>query len=225
MRVGIIGSGQVGQTLAAGFSKKGHDVVLGTRDPKAALANVKAGPMGQQPLSAWAKANPKVKVATMAEAAKHGEVLVMAVHGTAMESAVKAAGPANLAGKLVLDTSNPLEFGPNGVHKPASIPDSCLQVGQRAAPKAKFVKAWNQVPGGVMVDPKLPGGPGDIFTCGDDATAKADAAAILKAFGWNTVDVGGASVAPYVEAMGLAVINYGAKSNDWGWGLKMLGRK
>src|SRR5205085_4813416 len=98
MRVGVIGSGQVGQILAAGFQAKGHDVVVGTRDPKKSLAETKPGPMGQQPLGAWAKANPKVKVGTMDEAAKHGEVLVFAVHGANVAEAVKQAGPDNLAG-------------------------------------------------------------------------------------------------------------------------------
>jgi predicted dinucleotide-binding enzyme len=223
MRIGIIGSSQVGQTLASGFLAKGHDVVVGARDPKAALASGKPDAMGKPPLSAWAKANPKAKVATMAEAAKHGEVLVFCVHGANVEEAVKQAGPANLAGKLVLDTTNPLEFGPNGAHKPASIKDSCLQVAQRAAPKAHFVKAWNCTPGHLMVNPKQ--GPGDQFICGDDTKAKEQAAKLLKEFGWNVRDVGDASMAPYVEGMALTVINWAAKANDWGWIVKAVGAK
>jgi predicted dinucleotide-binding enzyme len=223
MRVGIIGSGQVGQVLAAGFSTKGHEVVLGTRDPKKAMAETKPGPYGQPPLSAWSKANPKVKIATMAESAQHGEVLVFAVHGANVEDAVKQSGAANLAGKVVLDTTNPLEFGPNGAHLPKSIKDSCLQTAQRAAPKANFVKAWNCTPGGLMVDPKQ--GPGDQFICGDDAKAKEQAAKLLKEFGWNTRDVGDASMAPYVEGMALTVINWAAKANDWGWIVKAAGAK
>lgn len=223
MRIGILGSGQVAQTLAAGFVAKGHDVVLGTRDPKTSLAETKPGPYGQPPLSAWCRSNPKVKVVTMAEAAKHGETLVFAVHGAHVEEAVKQAGPANLAGKLVLDTTNPLEFGPNGAHLPPSIKDSCLQTAQRAAPKAHFVKAWNCTPGGQMVNPKI--GPGDQFICGDDAKAKEQAAKILKEFGWNTADVGDSSMAPYVEGMALTVINWAAKANDWGWIIALPGRK
>lgn len=219
MRVGVIGSGQVGQILASGFAAKGHLVVIGARDPAANLAKAEPGRAGQPTLSAWAKANPKVKVGTFAQAAQHGEVLVLAVHGANVAEAVKAAGPDNLAGKLVLDTSNPLEFGPRGAHKPASIPDSCLQVAQRAAPKAHFVKAWNCTPGHLMVDPKQ--GPGDQLVCGDDAPAKAKAAEVLKAFGWNVRDVGGSDMAPYVEGAALAVINWAAKSNDWGWIVKL----
>ena len=88
---------------------------------------------------------------SMQDAAKHGEVLVLAVHGTAIESAIAEAGKANFAGKLVLDTSNPIEFTPTGVHRPASVKDSLLQMAQRAAPKATFVKAWNCSPGSQMV--------------------------------------------------------------------------
>lgn len=224
MRVGILGSGGVAQNLGAGFLAKGHEVVIGTRDPKATLA--KAGPdaMGTPPLSAWLKANPKAKIVTMSEAAKAAEVVVFAIHGANVAEAVNAAGPDNLAGKLVLDTSNPLEFGANGAHKPKTIPDSCMQVAQRAAPKAKFVKAWNCTPGHLMVNPKIPGG-GDQLICGDDAAAKQQAAKILKEFGWGVADVGDASMAPYVEGMGLAVINQAVKANDWGWIVKLNGRK
>lgn len=224
MRVGIIGSSSVAQTLASGFLQKGHDVMVGTRDPKKTLANTTVGPMGQQPLSAWAKAHPKAKVGTFAQAAQHGEVLVMAVHGANIAEAVKAAGPDNLAGKLVLDTSNPLDFRPDGAHKPANIPDSCIQVAQRTAPKAKFVKAWNATPGHSMVDPKQPGG-GDQLICGDDAKAKEQAAKILKEFGWRVADVGGSNMGPYVEGAALAAINYAAKTNDWGWIVSLNGRK
>jgi predicted dinucleotide-binding enzyme len=204
MRIGILGSGGVAQTLGSGFLAKGHEVTIGTRDPKATLAKSAPDAMGTPPLSGWAKANPKAKVATMAEAAKNAEVVVFAIHGANVEEAVKAAGAQNLAGKLVLDTTNPLDFGANGAHKPASIPDSCMQVAQRAAPKAKFVKAWNCTPGHLMVNPKQ--GPGDQFICGDDAKAKEQAAKILKEFGWNVRD-------------------WAAKTNDWGWIIKAVGAK
>jgi len=147
---------------------------------------------------------------------------VLAVHGAHIADAVKAAGPENLAGKLVLDTSNALQHGPKGAHVPDSIPDSCLQVAQRAAPKAKFVKAWNCTPGHLMVDPKQ--GPGDQLICGDDPAAKEQAAKILKEFGWDVRDVGDSSMGPYVEGAGLAVINWAAKTNDWGWIIKLQGR-
>lgn len=208
-KIGILGSGMVAQILGNGFLKHGHSVVFGTRDPETKRADLK-------------KAVPEANVLSFAQAASQAEIVVMAIFGEHVESAVKAAGPENLAGKLVLDTSNPLSFGPNGAHKPASITDSCLQTIQRAAPKAHLVKAWNCVPGPLMVNPNFAGGPGDQFICGNDAGAKKKAAEILKQFGWNAIDVGDASVAPYVEGMGLTVINYGAKANDWNWGLKLL---
>ena len=206
MRIGILGSGQVGKVLAEGFAAKGHDVMVGTRDPAAKRGGFKA------------------RVGTMAEAARHGEVLVFAVHGANVEEAVKEAGAQNMAGKLVLDTTNPLEFGPGGAHKPARIKDSCLQVAQRAAPAARFVKAWNCTPGAWMVHPPQPGG-GDQLICGDDAQAKAQAARILQEFGWRVADVGDATMAPYVEGTALAVINWAAKSGDWNWVVHLNGRK
>ncbi|MEA3189829.1 MAG: 8-hydroxy-5-deazaflavin:NADPH oxidoreductase [Thermoplasmata archaeon] len=213
MKVGILGSGDVGRILGNGFAAKGHDVVVGTRDPKGPKAKELQGKL------------PKAKVGTFADAAKHGEVLVLCVHGTAAEQAVGQAGPQNLAGKLVLDTTNPLEFGPKGAHKPASVKSSLIETVQQKAPQARFVKAWNCTPGPQMVDPKFKEGTGDQLICGDDAKAKEQAAKILKEFGWNTVDVGDASMGPYVEGMAIAVINYGAKTNDWGWGVKLVGRK
>ena len=211
MKVGIIGSGDVGRILAAGFSSKGHDVLVGSRDPEKAAADPK--------LAAWTKANPKVKTGSFADAARHGEVLAFCVHGANVAEAVQLAGPGAMAGKLVLDTTNPLDWGRNGAHKPKGIPDSCLQVAQRAAPQAHFVKALNCTPGPFMVDPRQ--GPGDQLICGDDAPAKEKAAAILKEFGWTARDVGDASMAPYVEGAGLAVINWAAKANDWAWILKL----
>lgn len=222
MRIGILGTGGVAQNLATGFLAKGHEVVIGTRDPKATLAKSAPDAMGTPALATWLKANPKAKVATMAEAARNAETVVFAVHGVNVAEAVRAAGPDNLAGKLVLDTTNPLEFGATGAHKPASIPDSCLQVAQRAAPKAHFVKAFNATPGHSMVNPKQ--GKGDQFICGNDANAKEQATKILKEFGWGVADIGDASMAPYVEGMALAAINYAVKTNDWGWIVKLQGR-
>lgn len=208
MKVGIIGSGSVAQTLAQGFLARGHDVLVGARDPKA-KRDLKLG---------------KARLGTFSEAARHGEVLVLAVHGANVAEAVKLAGPEAMAGKLVLDTSNPLDFGPRGAHKPASIPDSCLQVAQRAAPKAHFVKAWNCTPGAQMVDPRFKEGRGDQVICGDDAAAKEQAKRILAEFGWNAIEAGDSSMAPYVEGMALALINWAARTNDWTWGVKLVRR-
>ena len=222
MRVGVIGSSQVGQALAAGFAAKGHLVVIGARDPAANLAKADAKP-GAHPLAVWAKAHPKVRVGTFAQAAQHGEVLVLCVNGPHVADAIALAGAENLAGKLVLETSNPLEARPTGFYKHPAVPDSGLQVGQRAAPKARFVKAWNCTPAPLMVDPKQ--GPGDQLICGDDPAAKEQAAKILKEFGWRCVDIGGSDKAPYIEAAMLALCNYAWATNDWGWIVSLPGRK
>lgn len=222
MRIGIIGTGGVAQNLGSGFLAKGHEVAIGTRDPKAAAGRTQPDRTGTPGIGTWLKANPKVKVVTQAEAAKWGDLLVFAVHGAQVADAVQGIGANALAGKVVIDTTNPLEFGANGAHVPKSIPDSCLQVAQRAAPKARFVKAFNCTPGHLMLRP--PAGGGDQLICGDDAAAKEQVAKLLKEFGWGVADVGDASMGPYVEGAALAVINWAAKTNDWGWVIKLNGR-
>ncbi|MHB8633379.1 MAG: NADPH-dependent F420 reductase [Thermoplasmatota archaeon] len=206
MKVGILGSGQVGQGLAGGFGAQGHDVVIGTRTPAGKVAVGKAQ---------WG---------TFEKAAKHGDVVVLCVNGKAAVEAVRLAGPQNLAGKLVLDTTNPLDFSPTGAHWPETLRPSILQLAQKTAPKAHFVKALNCTPGGQMVNPKFREGRGDQIICGNDAAAKKQAIQLLGELGWNALDIGDESMAPYIEGMALAVINYGAKSNDWGWGVKLVGR-
>ncbi len=221
MRIAVLGTGGVAQNLASGFLAKGHEVVIGTRDPKASTARVAPDQMGTPGLGTWLKTNQKVKVHAFADAAKWGEVIVFAIKGEQVAAAVKAAGPDHLAGKLVLDTTNPLEFGANGIHKAKSIPDSCLQVIQRAAPKAKVVKAFNCTPGHLMVNPK---NRGDQLICGDDKAAKEQATKILKEFGWDVADVGTADKAPYVEAVSIAACNYALATNDWNWVVALPGR-
>jgi hypothetical protein len=208
MRIGIIGSGSVGQVLAAGFAKKGHQVMVGTRDPAAKR-------------EALAAAAARAQVGTFEAAAQHGEVVVFCVNGAAGGDALRLAGPENLAGKVVLDTTNPLEPGPTGIHNPAAVRDSLLQQWQRTAPQARFVKAWNCVPGAMMVDPPFTAGPGTQFICGDDASAKQQAAKLLADFGWESIDLGGSDMGPYVEAMAIAVFKHGARSGRWDWGLKL----
>lgn len=203
MRVGVLGTGQVGKTLASGFARKGHEVLIGTRDPKG-------------------KELDGIALGTMQAAAQHGDIVVFAVNGMAGLQAIKAAGPGSLGGKLVLDTTNALNPGPHGLHLPDGMSRSLMESFQEASPTARFVKAWNCVPGIMMVDPDLPGGPGTQFVCGNDDEAKSVAQGILRDFGWGSVDIGDVTMARHIEAMALAVINHGMRSGEWAWGLKLL---
>ena len=190
-KIGVLGSGTVGETLANGFLKHGHDVMRGSREPKK--------------LAGWKeKAGPKAQIGTFAETAKFGDAVVLAVKGNAAESAVKAAGVDVLAGKLVMDTTNPIADAPpdQGILRYFTEPNhSLMETLQERYPDARFVKAFNSVGHALMVDPKLPGGPPTMFYCGDDAQAKATVATMLEEFGWHLEDIGGAPGARAIEPL------------------------
>ena len=160
MKVGILGSGDVGKSLGKGFVKHGHDVMIGSRDTSK--------------LDAWAKeVGAKGSVGSFAEAAKFGELVIFATSGNAAESVVGLAGKDAFDGKIVIDTMNPLKFEPNKMPT-LSITgeDSLGEHVQRWLPKAKVVKAFNIVGNQYMIDPNLPGGPPDMFIGGNDEGAK-----------------------------------------------------
>ena len=191
MKIGILGSGDVGRTLGLGFAERGHDVMIGSRTPES------------KGFSGWRKkAGRHGRTGTFAEAAAHGEVVVLAVHGAAVEDVLRAAGPENFKGKVVVDATNPLDFSNDG--GPGlfvGLTDSLGERTQRALPHAKVVKAFNTVPSTLMVDPKLSDGRAEMLICGDDAAAKRRVTKILKDFGWSgAIDVGGIESARWLEA-------------------------
>jgi predicted dinucleotide-binding enzyme len=209
-RVGVIGSGTVGKTLAAGFAKHGYDVRIGSREP--------------QKLAGWAK-EAGVATGTVEEVAVFGEIVVLAVKGSAAEAALGLAGAANLDGKLILDTTNPIADAPpeGGVIRYfTTFEDSLLERLQRAFPRGRFVKAWNSVGAALMVDPQLPGGPPTMFIAGDDAAARSEAGAILEEFGWEVEDLGGAVAARAIEPLALPWCVPGFLRNDWMHAFKVL---
>src|SRR5512142_2229977 len=161
MKIGVLGSGVVGQVLADGFLKHGHEVMRGSREP-AKLAGWKAG------------AGAKASTGTMPETARYGELVVLAVKGTAAVAAAEACAPA-LAGKTVIDTTNPIAEAPpvNGVLQFFTRLDaSLLEDLQRRVPQARFVKAFSCAGSALMVDPQLAGGKPTMFICGNDDGAK-----------------------------------------------------
>lgn len=188
-RIGVLGSGDVAKVLAAGFKKHGYDVKIGSRTP--------------EKLADWAKENG-MGTGTFAEVAAHGEIVVLAVLGRAAEEALKLAGAANLTGKIVVDTTNPIADEPpeNGVLRYfTDANDSLMERLQRAFPEARFVKAWNSVGNHFMVNPTFAGGPPTMFTCGNDAEAKAEMGRILEQFGWVAEDVGQVESARAIEPL------------------------
>ncbi len=211
MRVGILGSGAVAKSLGTGFVRHGHDVVLGTRD---------AGKLAD-----WAKSNSPGRVGSFEDAAKHGELVVLAVKGTAAADAVRAAGSSTLAGKCVIDATNPIADAPpvNGVLKFfTSLDDSLLERLQREFPGVRFVKAFSCVGNAAMVDPKFPGGKPTMFICGNDDAAKKTVSGILDDFGWEAADMGKAEAARAIEPLCILWCIPGFLRNDWNHALKML---
>ena len=208
--VGVLGSGQVAQVLAAGFKKHGHAVTIGSRDA-AKLAD-------------FASKNG-VRAGTLAEAAAAGEILVLAVKGGAALEVLAQAGAANLAGKVIIDATNPIADEPpqNGVLRVFTGPnDSLMERLQAACPAAKFVKAWNSVGNGYMVNPTFPGGPPTMFICGNDAAAKTEVTAILEAFGWGAADVGKVESARAIEPLCQLWCAPGLLRNEWTHAFKLL---
>jgi predicted dinucleotide-binding enzyme len=211
-RIGILGSGVVGTTLANGFLRHGDEVIRGTREP-AKLAD-------------WlGKAGPKARTGTFAEAASAAEIVVLAVKGEAAESVVDLAGAGALEGKVVIDTTNPIAAGPpvNGVlHYFTTLEDSLMERLQRRVPGARFVKAFSCVGNALMVDPKLPGGPPTMFICGNDDAAKGDVIAILERFGWLSEDLGSVEAARAIEPLCILWCIPGFRGRGWTHALKLL---
>jgi predicted dinucleotide-binding enzyme len=212
MKVGILGSGEVGKSLAGGFLKNGHEVMIGTREP------------GK--LTEWQKAEGKgAKAGSFADTAAFGALLVLATKGTAAKDVLKQAGAKNLEGKTVIDATNPItdEAPENGVLKFfTSMDRSLMEDLQAAAPKAKFVKAFNSIGSDFMVNPNFAGGKPTMFFCGDDAKAKAEVADIVKKFGFEPEDVGGAASARALEPLCILWCLPGFLRNDWAHAFKLL---
>ncbi len=209
MKIGVIGSGQVAQTLAAGFLEDNHEVMIGTGSP--------------QKLDDFRQKHPGAKVGTFAETATFGELVVLAVKGDAAETIVAAVAD-KLAGKPVADTTNPLDGKPpvDGVLSFfTAANESLLERLKKTAPNAHWVKCWNTVGSVVMVRPKLPGGPPTMFICGDDA-GKTAVKPLLEAFGYQAADVGGVRSAGPLESLCILWCIPGFRENSWGHAFKLL---
>lgn len=210
MKVGIIGSGVVAQALGAGFAKYGHAVTLGTRSP--------------EKLAKWSAAHEDAKVGSFADAAK-ADVVVLAVKGTVAADALGVAGRDNLAGKTIIDATNPIADRPpvNGVlHFFTSLDDLLMEQLQRAYPDARFVKAFNSVGSAFMVDPDFEEGKPTMFICGNDEKAKGTVAEILSQFGWDVADMGTAEAARAIEPLCMLWCIPGFQQNAWSHAFKLL---
>ena len=212
MKIGILGTGDVGQALGIGFANLGHEVKMGSRDPN------------QEKVKAWVnKAGSKASAGTFAEAAAYGELAVLCTIWTGAENAIRLAGPDHLAGKVVIDTTNPLDFSA-GIPPKLSVghTDSAGEHIQRWLPNSRVVKAFNIVGSAHMFKPEFPGGPPDMFICGDDDQAKVTVTDLLQAFGWSVIDIGGIECARYLEPLAMIWIRHFFRVNSVNHAFKLL---
>lgn len=212
MKIGILGSGDVGQALGSGFVSLGHEVKMGSREAD----NEKA--------RAWvAKTRQRASTGTFAEAAAFADLAVLATLWSGTENALGLAGAQNLAGKIVIDATNPLLYTPNA---PPSLAlghtDSGGEQVQRWLPESRVVKCFNIVGHAHMVHPDFPGGPPNMFLCGNDADAKKTVTEICQKFGWPVIDIGGIEGARLLEPICILWVLYGILTNSWNHAFKLL---
>jgi 8-hydroxy-5-deazaflavin:NADPH oxidoreductase len=216
MKVSILGTGQVAIDLALGFVSRGHSVVFGTRDV--------AGEKAVAAVTAVPGTSNQVSAAPYAQAAQLGDIAVLATPWSGTHNALQLAGATNLAGKLVIDVTNPLDFSSGKPTLALGFPNSAGQSIQAWLPEAKVVKAFNIITSSRMVDPKFDDGAPDMFIAGNDAAAKAQVTSILQAFGWrNAIDMGDISKSYLLEALAMTWIDYGVSRNHWSHGFSLLG--
>jgi 8-hydroxy-5-deazaflavin:NADPH oxidoreductase len=212
-RVGVIGSGIVGETLANGLLKHGYEVMRGSRET-AKLADWKQ------------RAGARASVGSPVETARFGDLVVLAVKGSAAEAAVEQCGE-GLSGKTVVDTTNPIADAPpvNGVLRFfTSLDESLMERLQRIAPRARFVKAFSSVGNARMVNPDFGGTKPTMFLCGNDAEAKASVEELLAKFGWEWEDLGGVEAARAIEPLCMLWCIPGFLRDEWTHAFKLLKR-
>ncbi len=212
MKVGILGSGDVGKALANGFIKHSYEVMIGTRSP--------------EKLSAWKeKAGKSGRVGSFTEAATFGDIVVLAAKGTTAKDTLKTAGAANLKGKTIIDTTNPIAEAPpdHGVLKYfTTLENSLMEQLQAAFPEAHFVKAFNSVGNAFMVNPDFGGIKPTMFICGNEANAKKEVGKILDLFGFEVEDMGGVQAARAIEPLCILWCIPGFLRNQWSHAFKLL---
>jgi predicted dinucleotide-binding enzyme len=210
-KVAVLGSGVVGETLANGFLKHGHQVMRASRDPKK-LADWKS------------KAGDNASTGTFAEGASFGDLIVLAVKGSAAQPALEQAGP-GIEGKVVIDTTNPIaDAAPeNGVLKFfTNLDESLLERLQKQFPKARLVKAFSSVGNAFMVNPDFGGTKPTMFICGNDSAAKERVTGVLDEFGWETEDMGAATAARAIEPLCMLWCIPGLSGKGWSHAFKLL---
>jgi 8-hydroxy-5-deazaflavin:NADPH oxidoreductase len=203
MRIAVLGTGVVGRTIAAGLTSLGHEVMVGTRDPSVTRKRTEPDRFGTA-IATWLSEHPDIGLGTFAEAASHGQLVVNATSGLASIPALTSAGTPHLAGKILMDVANLLDFSHGMPPRVQASPEASLAERiQQTFPTAKVVKTLNTMSAGLMVDPGvLAGGDHTVFISGNDAIAKAHVAELLRSLGWrDIIDLGELSTARGTELL------------------------
>jgi predicted dinucleotide-binding enzyme len=224
-KIGVLGSGKVGQVLANGFLKYGHTVRRASRDPNKLeewLATSTSAAVGD---AAASLTGERASIGTPSDTAEWADILVLAVKGSAATAALDQCGAANLARKIIIDTTNPIADGPpdHGVIRYFTGPnESLMERLQAHVPAARFVKAFNSVGNAFMVDPHFEGGPPTMFICGNDPAAKSEVSGLLDQFGWTIEDLGTMHAARAIEPLCMLWCIPGMTGKGWTHALKLL---
>lgn len=209
MKVGIIGSGDVGKKLGDSFVDLGHSVKIGTRD-----ANK---------LAEWAsKHGTRASAGSFADAAAFGDIIVIATSWAGTASALDMANPKNMAGKIVIDVTNPLDFSTMPPKLAVGNTDSAGETVQRLLPEARVVKAFNIVGNPHMYKPNFSEGRPTMFICGNDDSAKKMVTDLLTAFGWESIDIGGIEGSRLLEPLAMLWITYYFRTGTGDHAFKLL---
>ncbi|MDX6320027.1 MAG: 8-hydroxy-5-deazaflavin:NADPH oxidoreductase [Nocardioidaceae bacterium] len=201
MRIGILGSGVVGQSLARGLTRHGHEVRIGTRKD----------------------AVEELPVGSPSEVVEGADLVFLSVQGTAAVD-VAVGVKEQLRGKVLVDTTNPLDFSSGAPGLFVGHTDSLGEQVQRAVPDAHVVKAYNTVGNTLFVDPELPGGPPTMLIGGNSDDAKATVTGLLEATGWDVVDLGGIEASRWLEPICIAWVLYGSRTGTWDHAFRLLRR-
>ena len=213
MKVGIIGSGNVGRALATGFLNEGNEVMLGTRNTS------------KEDVVKWKKENTNGLLGSFQETAQFGEIIVLAVSGLVVEDAINLAGKEHLSNKVIIDTTNPIAAVPpeNGVIRYfTTLEESLMEKIQKIVPDAKVVKAFSCVGNAFMYKPNFNGSIPTMFICGNDDAAKKTVTDILTSFGWETEDMGKVEAARAIEPLCILWCIPGFIRNQWTHAFKLL---
>ncbi len=211
MKIGVLGSGVVGQQLGSGLINLGNEVMIGTRDPSK--------------LVEWIKKNPERSfIGSIDETLEFGEIIILATKGEFIIDVTNECDKEKYEGKIVIDVTNPLDSSKGVPPRLASFPGNSLteQI-QKLLPKSKVVKAFNTISAYIMISPRREEGEPDLWICGNDEKAKKKVEEIARQLGWKSViDLGDVSKSYLLDALSMIWIEYGFKNNAWTHAFKLM---